>query len=131
MKVSCRSMRCSGVTRIPSPPRTVGRVNKYAGWREHWARWPGQLLAISGYAGEAPLDIAGSPGTGRDVLVSWLRDQGARSAAAPSQPAPTHPRTGPGAGRVRGAGLPVRPGPVRRQLRTSAGTSTHGTSSGV
>lgn len=45
---------------------------------------PGQLLAISGYAGEAPLDIAGSPGTGRDVLVSWLRDQGARSAAAPS-----------------------------------------------
>ena len=37
-----------------------------------------------GYAGEAPLDIAGSPGTGRHVLVSWLRDQGARSAVVPS-----------------------------------------------
>jgi len=53
VKVSCRSMRCSGVTRIPSPPRTVGRVNKYArlAW-EHWARWrPGQLLAILDPAG--------------------------------------------------------------------------------
>lgn len=53
MKVSCRSMRCSGGTRVPVPPRTVGRVNKYGrmAW-QHWARWrPGQLLAILDPAG--------------------------------------------------------------------------------
>jgi uncharacterized protein len=31
-----------------------------------------------------PLDIAGSPGTRRETLVSWLRERGARSARKPA-----------------------------------------------
>lgn len=31
-----------------------------------------------------PLDIAGSPGTRREALVSWLRERGARSAGKPA-----------------------------------------------
>jgi ankyrin repeat protein len=38
------------------------------------------INTVPDYSDDAPLDIAGSIGTRRDVLASWLRDQGAISA---------------------------------------------------
>jgi uncharacterized protein len=33
-----------------------------------------------GYSDQTPLDVAGSLDTRRDTMISWLRDQGAKSA---------------------------------------------------
>ena len=37
---------------------------------------------IPNYAKQPPLDVAGGPSTGREALITWLRDQGAASGAA-------------------------------------------------
>jgi hypothetical protein len=44
--------------------------------------------AIPDYCDTSPLDIAGSIGTRRDTLVTWLHEQGARSATSPDEQHP-------------------------------------------
>jgi len=41
------------------------------------------INATPGYSQQPAIDVAAAPGTRRDILVSWLREQGARSAENP------------------------------------------------
>jgi uncharacterized protein len=42
------------------------------------------LNGTPSWGGDTPLDVAGSVDTGREALLTWLREQGAKHSAKPT-----------------------------------------------